>query len=535
MTTHDPISVLIRLLENNYIKLTPAREVYEVISSKMTTLDNPEELIAFLGQHLKPKELEKKQNGEVFTPPSLIQEKFDQLTLADPGIWSDPTKKFLDPANGIGNYPALAYQRLMEGLKEVIPDTAERKKHILENMLYMCELNPKNVEVSRKLFDPEGVYALNLYQGSFLDLNPEEEWKVETFDMVFGNPPYQDSTGNKGGGHMLWVPFVTKSLSLIKDNGFLVFVHPAGWRQPGNDILRKFKQLQLHYLSIHAEAEGISKFRSNTRYDWYVLQNRMNYKSTTIEGQDKIILEVDITTLDFIPNSHFHKIIELTNSPIKCVIIHSESAYECRKSWISKTQTDTFTYPVVYSVNRQHTATMRWSSRTDRGHFGIPKVIFGSGATGFIIDTTGEYGMTQWAKAITDDIENLVTIRNVLNSVEFKEMSEACSVGKAEINIKILKYFNKDFWKHFKNPTPLVGKPTKRNNVPSSSIIRIEYDHMTIAHPKQLCKEQKIAGVSEKKKDDLIAMLLAPLKEEVAPSPPVAPKRIKRPVLAKQA
>lgn len=34
-------------------------------------------------------------------------------------VWSDPTLKWLDPANGIGNYPVVAYYKLMDGLKEL--------------------------------------------------------------------------------------------------------------------------------------------------------------------------------------------------------------------------------------------------------------------------------------------------------------------------------------------------------------------------------------------------------------------------------
>jgi len=119
----------------------------------MNILDNQEDLITFIGKHLKPKEIEKKQNGEVFTPPDLIHQKLDKLAEIDPSVWTDPSKKFLDPASGIGNYPALAFHRLMGGLKDTIPDEYQRKKHILENMLYMCELNKKNVEVSKKMFD----------------------------------------------------------------------------------------------------------------------------------------------------------------------------------------------------------------------------------------------------------------------------------------------------------------------------------------------------------------------------------------------
>jgi Eco57I restriction-modification methylase len=522
-SARNPVSVLLKLMKRNYKNLTDARETFEVISNRMGVLDNPQELVAFLGQHLKPKELEKKKNGEVFTSPDLIQQKFNKLTLADPQIWSDPSKKFLDPANGIGNYPALAFHRLMEGLKNAIPNEAYRKKHILENMLYMCELNKKNIEVSRKVFDPENLYALNLYQGSYLDLDPYEEWGVEKFDAILGNPPYQDSTGNKGVGHMLWVTFVNKSLSLLNENGFLVFVHPAGWRQPGNDILEKFKNLQMHHLSIHDENDGYSTFHCNTRYDWYVVQNCKNYKKTNIECQDKTIVDIDITTLPFIPNYDFNLIQALTNSPTKCTIVHSESAYECRKPWISKTKNGEFVNPVVYSVNRQNTEKLRWSKRTDRGHFGIPKVIFGSGATGFIIDETGKYGLTQWAKAISDDVTNLKQICDVLNSVEFMKVIRACSVGKAEINIKVLRLFNKDFWKHFQTlTTTLKIKPTADATTIAGQVNEIvnvepvaqpvaqpDYKKMKVADLKQLCKDRKIKGITGKSKEELIAMLNA--------------------------
>jgi hypothetical protein len=49
----------------------------------------------------------------------------------------------------MGNYPIAVYLRLINTLKNIIPDYEERKKHILENMLYMSELNKKNVYISK--------------------------------------------------------------------------------------------------------------------------------------------------------------------------------------------------------------------------------------------------------------------------------------------------------------------------------------------------------------------------------------------------
>lgn len=81
--------------------------------------------------------------------------------------------------------------------------------------------------------------------------------------------------------------------------------------------------------------------------------------------------------------------------------------------------------------------------------FFVPKVIFGSGATGFIVDEIGEYGLTQFAVGIVDDEENLPNIAKALDSQPFKRIVQATSMSKAELDRKILGLFKKDFWKEF--------------------------------------------------------------------------------------
>ena len=86
--------------------------------------------------------------------------------------------------------------------------------------------------------------------------------------------------------------------------------------------------------------------------------------------------------------------------------------------------------------------------------FGEQKVVFGSGATGFVLDKEGLFGLTEWATGIVDKEENLPLIMKVLNSSTFKEnVTLAVSVSKAEINSKVLKYFHKDFWKYLLPPS----------------------------------------------------------------------------------
>jgi hypothetical protein len=156
--------------------------------------------------------------------------------------------------------------------------------------------------------------------------------------------------------------------------------------------------------------------------------------------------------MKFIPNFNYDLIERLTECDVdnRVSLCASRSAYGHDKTWVSKISDDTHKYPVVYSVNRQHVPVLHYSSKNTNGMFGESKVVFGSGATGFIIDANGEYGLTQWATGIIDDKENLPRIRDVLDSDTFKkEVVLAISVSKAEINQKILKYFKKDFWKEF--------------------------------------------------------------------------------------
>jgi type I restriction-modification system DNA methylase subunit len=160
-------------------------------------IDRPKELLELIDSCLKPKQKEKQENGEVFTPMALIFEMLDNLDKhhSGCGIFTEKDFKWFDPASGMGNFTVAVYLKLMEGLKTCIPDDEERKKHIIENMLYMSEINKKNVFICRQIFNVNNQYKLNLYEGDTLALNVVSEWGValNSFDVVIGNPPY-----NKG-------------------------------------------------------------------------------------------------------------------------------------------------------------------------------------------------------------------------------------------------------------------------------------------------------------------------------------------------
>ena len=200
------------------------------------TINEPEKLLEFINSELKPKEKEKRENGEVFTPLWLVNEMLDKLDEAyikehGKSIFTESNFKWLDPAVGIGNYPIIVYQRLMEKLS--IENEEARRKHILEKMLYMVEISDKSIYILNKIFCGD-TYNLNIHKGSFLDGKCKYDFM---FDVVMGNPPYNPPKTETGSsGNSIWQQFVIKSFYLVKERGFLLFIHPPGWKKPTDEL-----------------------------------------------------------------------------------------------------------------------------------------------------------------------------------------------------------------------------------------------------------------------------------------------------------
>jgi hypothetical protein len=270
-----------------------------------------EKVLDLIRKYLTPKDTEKSLFGEVFTPLELVCEMLSKLPL---NVWKNKDLKWLDPANGIGNFPVVVYYKLMESLKEVIPNDKKRSVWIIEEMLYMNELNPVNVSLSKKIFkmiEPDA--TPNIIKADFITdnakvlnmLRDKMNDQTKMFDVIIGNPPYNSNGVGKGGG-VLWKEFVFTSFNILNDKGFLVFVHPTGWRKPSGDrpsagdIWLEFKKHNLIFLKI--SDKKIPRFPT---VDYYVIQKNAPQKEThiinefensTFEGK------LDLYNLDFIPS-----------------------------------------------------------------------------------------------------------------------------------------------------------------------------------------------------------------------------------------
>lgn len=172
-----------------------------------------------------------KTHGEVMTPLWLVEKMLDTLPKH---VWKNKHLKWLDPANGVGTFPSAIVKRLMEGLKEEIPDSCERYQHIVENMIYVVEIQSKNMFLYHCAFDIDNTHKLKTFYGSFLSKEFDEHmknvWGIEKFDIVIGNPPFQESIIGNKRYKPLYNLFVDKILPITKKS---VLIIPSRWMYGG--------------------------------------------------------------------------------------------------------------------------------------------------------------------------------------------------------------------------------------------------------------------------------------------------------------
>ena len=145
-----------------------------------------------------PSDNERRKNAEVSTPYVLRQEMLDSITEhGDVDFWKT-SKTVFEPCCGKGGFVVDIVARFMNGLIEIFPDKAERYCHIIEHCIYFADINPLNIFITRLLLDPFDKYKLNYYLGDTLKIDIGYEFKLEEFDLVVGNPPYNDELKSTG-------------------------------------------------------------------------------------------------------------------------------------------------------------------------------------------------------------------------------------------------------------------------------------------------------------------------------------------------
>lgn len=262
------------------------------IKLELEKLSNrPKQLLEYIGKIMKPNTKEKKDHGEVFTPIHIIE---DMLNKLPDHVWTNPKLKWFDPANGVGNFAICVYFRLMKRLTAI--PLKDRKKHILEKMIYVSELQAKNNLIYQQIVNLNGQYKLNIHQGDTLELNPMIKWGVKKFDIIMGNPPY-----NKGGiwsytkqmnsdeRQVLWMEFIKKALEWLQTDGYLLYINPLYWLKKNNELHNIMLEKYIIWMKLWDDSQSKGIIDADIPISLYILCNKNNIEKckTVIESNMK--------------------------------------------------------------------------------------------------------------------------------------------------------------------------------------------------------------------------------------------------------
>ena len=206
---------------------------------------------------------ERQDRGEVITPESLVEEMLDKLPRE---VFKSKTTTFLDPCFGTGSF-----------LKGVVLRLSANG-HSTENInsrVFGFEINNKMFNETKRKFR-----GINIVKQDFLntDINMK-------FDVIVGNPPYQDSNKTSGKNSSLWTKFIIKADNLLNKDGYLLYITPLSWIAPTSAQKKQLKSVFTENNLIYLDTSCKKYFNVGSTFSYYLIKKDSNYTSTNINGE----------------------------------------------------------------------------------------------------------------------------------------------------------------------------------------------------------------------------------------------------------
>ena len=382
-------------------------------------IQKEKDIQSLLEKHLPAKTAEKEALGEVFSPISMIETLLQQFPSS---IWKNKNMKWIDPACGIGNFPITIFFHYMKSLTEIIPNPTTRAKHIIENMLYMVEINPDNYKVCRSIFRELCPSATpNIFQGDFLQHSSINGVNIKGFptyfDCVIGNPPYNIGGTKLEGTKRVHIVFAEHGLMILSKNGYLGFISPPNYRESGstmNDLFRHYKG-HFIFIRIYGSDETHRLFNIQARVDSFIFK-KDSIGQTFICDEFGVEHHMNIDLHSHIPNFGNEIFEKLKKQVAKLGKIDAFRITE-----MSTTKANQFgcgshkLLHLIVKKGRRIYKTRKKHSLSDK-----PKILVnGLGVPYVFYDNKGVYGMSQSPVVILEPTKNLANFlqSNLFNCI----------------------------------------------------------------------------------------------------------------------
>ena len=222
-------------------------------------------------------------SDEVFTSPKLANEILDTLPKS---LFKSSQTKFLDPCSKSGVFLKEITQRLIEGLEKEFPVLEDRIEHIFQNQVFGIAITELTALMSRRTLycsskaDSEYSIAQSFENSSgnivynviehtwksgkcihcglsqnaysreeesekhayeFIHPTSQNIFENMKFDVIIGNPPYQASTGGRGGQAVpIYHKFIAAARALKPR--YISMIIPSRWFASNFNGLGEFRK-----------------------------------------------------------------------------------------------------------------------------------------------------------------------------------------------------------------------------------------------------------------------------------------------------
>ena len=365
---------------------------------KQTALLSREQVDTYLSSKSAIRLSEKSQVGEVFTPVSVIDRMLAMLPKA---VWRNPALTWCDPACGFGQFPLKllvggpGYEGLLSGLATAFPNKHARLTHIFTTMVFSYDINTEHVASLLTQLRKMGIPKPNVYAADFLAAAPHK-----SYDIIVGNPPYNQGGIKRVGEKRLHVRFTEAALQRLTPKGLLLFVCPPNYREAGSAMNRLFLSPEntgnatggFRQIIMLDPNETHRLFRIQARVDLFLYDKHAKTKTTLVTDEQgvKSVQTLDLTK--HVPNyghSVFEKLRRRGSAGVQGVRSAEASTVDCEASGLGHGP-----HKMLHLIVENGRKTiLRARPHT---HQRTPKLILnGLGVPYVFHDKEGRYGATQ--------------------------------------------------------------------------------------------------------------------------------------------